>query len=84
MSKRKNNKKRKRYGTKKTRIKQEVEIKKYKNRTQYINLNNNSNNLKICKAIYLFRTSSQVIIIFKSPKIQCNQRQEPKMILRIL
>ena len=84
MSKRKNNKKRKRYGTKKTRIKQEVEIKKYKNRTQYINLNNNSNNLKICKAIYLFRTSSKAIKIFKYLKIQCNQRQEPKMILRIL
>ena len=55
------NKKRNKYGIMKISIKVQAEIKKYKNKIQFINLNSSFYNLTNYKAIYLFRTNSQVI-----------------------
>jgi len=62
----------------------QAETKKYKNKIQFINLNSSFYNLTNYKAIYLFRTNSQVIKTYKINKIHCNPRQTIKMIHRTL
>jgi hypothetical protein len=84
MSKKMINKKRNMYGTMKTKIKVQAEIKIYKNKIQYINQNNSFNNQISYRAIFLFRTNSKVIKTYKFHLIKCNQRQALKVIHRTL